>query len=405
VSNPPNVVRMAAASPLVTGAGSALPAGDPWPDDDPYDSREHVDGEVDGPSRMLANEVANQLRRMRATEEAKRILANERRTRRGPMQSRALSSGGLDHIPEPEYLIQDVIAEDTTAVLVGKRGSGKSFVAIDWSLCLATGKEWQGKAVKPKRVLYVAAEGASGIRKRVRAWESAFNGGKRVAEDWFTIYPEPVQLFSSEDVDELIEWAKAAEFGLVVFDTWARCTVGVEENSAKEAGIVVDNVDRVRKATSSGSALIVHHTGRNGELRGSSSIDGAADTIVKVRQDLERHDRIELYLDKQKNDPDGFSLGNYRLTEHDRSCIVTSSVVTESVVRTEDMALRQSQMVQVYLEQEYDAVSGTTKAEWAVAAKERFGISKSTAFKTINTFIGKEQAEQVGNKVRWIMQD
>src|SRR2546422_8198989 len=34
-------------------------------------------------------------------------------------------------------------------------GGGKTFVSLDWALCIATGKPWRGRAVKRGPVVYV----------------------------------------------------------------------------------------------------------------------------------------------------------------------------------------------------------------------------------------------------------
>jgi hypothetical protein len=36
------------------------------------------------------------------------------------------------------------------------------------------GHDWQGRKVRKSRVLYVAAEGAFGLKKRIRAWTKTY---------------------------------------------------------------------------------------------------------------------------------------------------------------------------------------------------------------------------------------
>ena len=45
---------------------------------------------------------------------------------------------------------------------------------------------------------------------------------------------------------ELIRWGG---YGFVVFDTLARCMVGGDENTAKDCGLVVDVLNRLRNAS------------------------------------------------------------------------------------------------------------------------------------------------------------
>ena len=74
-------------------------------------------------------------------------------------------------LPKPESLVEGVLDADTLAVLYGRAGVGKSFVALDLALSVATGTRWQGHEVRRGRVLYVVAEGASGTGARLDAWQ------------------------------------------------------------------------------------------------------------------------------------------------------------------------------------------------------------------------------------------
>ena len=70
---------------------------------------------------------------------------------------RLLSLADIDTLPDPESLIEDLIDHGTVTKLVGESGKGKSFVAIDWALCIATGRRWQGRQVP---------EGPGALRRR-----------------------------------------------------------------------------------------------------------------------------------------------------------------------------------------------------------------------------------------------
>lgn len=204
-----------------------------------------------------------------------------------------LDSAGLDAIPAPRPLIDGVLYLDSLAWLQGKPGNGKSLVALDMAGCIGTGESWQGFRVTQGGALYVAAEGASGLRWRVRAWEKAMG----VPMTGVTFLPMAVRV----DTDQWRALRRiAAEMrpSLIVLDTQARITVGLEENSAKDMGVLVDELERLRKA--SGACVVpVHHQGRNGEhMRGSSALDGAAATVIQVSKD---GDLLTLKCLKQKD--------------------------------------------------------------------------------------------------------
>jgi hypothetical protein len=234
------------------------------------------------------------------------------------MRAALLDSAGLDTIPAAEPLISGLLYRNALTWVVGKSGHGKSFVALDMAGCIATGQPWQDHDVTRGPVLYVIAEGVTGIRQRVRAWEESY--GRRMADvQWL-----PMAVQASKDRGE---WrhliALAAELGpeLIVIDTQARVTVGMEENAAKDMGEFVDQLEKLRAATDA-CVYVVHHQGRNGEhMRGSSSLDGAADTVLQVSKD---EDLITIKNTKSKNTEEHEDI-TLRLSPLGRSAVLTTA--------------------------------------------------------------------------------
>lgn len=230
------------------------------------------------------------------------------------LRSALVDTHGLDRIPDPEPLIgEDIMFRDSLVWMVGKPGSFKSFVALDIAGCIATGEVWQGYRVAQGPVLFLVAEGVRGTKKRVRAWEKAT--GRPM--DGVQFLPVAVQSKIPGQWTALVELARETRPTLVVIDTQARVTVGVEENSNTEMGEFVHQAERLRRACGA-CVLIVHHIGRNGDTgRGATTVDGAVSTIVKVAKD---DDRITLQCQKNK---DGAEWDDIRL----RSAPMDESVV------------------------------------------------------------------------------
>jgi len=96
-----------------------------------------------------------------------------------------------------------------------------------------------------------------------------------------TFVPRPVQVAGPE-WEAFKSWCVREDFGLIIFDTQARSTVGVDENDATEMGEIVASLDEIRMATGA-CAMLVHHRGLRGDQgRGSSAIRGALDTELDV---------------------------------------------------------------------------------------------------------------------------
>ncbi len=80
----------------------------------------------------------------------------------------------LRRLPDPTWLMHGWIPEGGVVGLYGPPNEGKSFIALDWSMSISMGLPWLGRyATKQSPVVYVAAEGGRGIKKRVEEWMRA----------------------------------------------------------------------------------------------------------------------------------------------------------------------------------------------------------------------------------------
>jgi hypothetical protein len=159
---------------------------------------------------------------------------------RVPTPALLLGRDDLAGLPKPTPLIENTFDRHSVSLLVGDRGTCKSFTALDLGGCIATGRMWQRRKVEQGRVLYVAAEGAYGLDDRLSAWE--YGRRQTILSDRFRVWRWPVNLLDAEAVAGLGRLAEGMDF--VVVDTLARCIPGAEENSARDMGLAVDALYR-----------------------------------------------------------------------------------------------------------------------------------------------------------------
>jgi hypothetical protein len=199
---------------------------------------------------------------------------------------RLLDEASVAALPRPQFLVDDVLVAQALTVVYGPPATAKTFLTLDLTLAIVTGQRWHGRAVRPGTVLYVAAEGGLGLRQRLRAW-TEHHGWTGQLGSRFQVLIEPVNLLMPAEVDALIAVAKTLPElpCAVVFDTMARCTVGGDENSARDMGLAVAALDRIRTALSC-AVLVDHHTTKQADTeRGSSALRGAADCMLALAKD------------------------------------------------------------------------------------------------------------------------
>lgn len=216
----------------------------------------------------------------------------------GAMLARMLTPGQMSALPPPQPLVKGLLDLDSLCWIIGAPGSFKSFVALDLAAHVGGGLAWHGMPTTSGPVVYVAAEGTRGMGKRIRAWERKYG---RMA-DQVLFLPLPVKIKDVVAWQTLVEACRRIRPVMVVIDTQARVTAGVEENSNTDMGVAIDAFDAVKRATGA-CVLVVHHTGRNGQdARGASAIDGAQDTELKLtRQEPRSSMVVKLTEDKQKD--------------------------------------------------------------------------------------------------------
>jgi hypothetical protein len=207
--------------------------------------------------------------------------------------------------PVAPDLIKGVIPDAEFGIIYGKSGSGKSFAAIDLGYHMARGEPWRGRRVKQRNVFYVAAEGAGGVRRRTQAYSEYHAVDAAVP---FYTRERGVNLFEKNG------WVKAATDvialtgdtrGVIFIDTLSRSIPGVDENSAKDMSMVIENCQMLGRATGC-MVVVIAHAGKNDDqgVRGSSALRAAADFEIAVSRHLETQWRC-LKLTKSKDDIDG----------------------------------------------------------------------------------------------------
>jgi len=257
------------------------------------------------PTMMTLDELRQECRLLRA-----------RPSRFGRLRWRDLDKPG----PEHEYIIDGFLSVGDKSIIGGPSMSGKSFLAIHagMSIALATLRpDWEffgKKVLKPGLVIYQAGEGARGVKKRLRAFRKHFDVPHDVDLP-FELLMSPVDLYHPDgDTKALIEEIRAIQDDYpgvplvsVFIDTLATATGGADENSGKDMGAVMKNIDALRNATGANVTLVHHLNAAGTKLRGHTSILANIDQVLMVTMDEATRIRT-VKLGKQKDDDDTLTL-------------------------------------------------------------------------------------------------
>jgi hypothetical protein len=107
------------------------------------------------------------------------------------------------------------------------------------------------------------------------AWCEVWGVDPALVQERLFFLDLPLQLGDDNHVAQAAELVAEQKADLLVLDTRARCTVGLEENSATQQGEAIDAADSIRAAAGC-TVLSVHHSSRTGTAgRGSNAWDGA----------------------------------------------------------------------------------------------------------------------------------
>ena len=97
-----------------------------------------------------------------------------------PTMPLPLKIGSEGFNSQQDYVIKNILPADTLTCIYGASGSYKSCLAVSLACHVATGLPWAGHRVRQNSVLYIAAEGSTGVARRIRAWELYYQSGQYI---------------------------------------------------------------------------------------------------------------------------------------------------------------------------------------------------------------------------------
>lgn len=206
-----------------------------------------------------------------------------------------LTLGFIQNSPGKEMLIEGLIGRRDLGMVFGIPNVGKSFLVLDLLASLSLGQAWadgQFTVPTPMQTMYLVEEGVAALPTRLKSLAAHRQVGLADLMEHITIIPRVPQLFLQESAttselsaDRFIEDIRLAHLkhpDLIVIDTMSDATTGADENSARDARIVMQQAKHLCEAFNA-AVLFVHHANRTmtGE-RGSGAFRAKMDVILEV---------------------------------------------------------------------------------------------------------------------------
>tara|TARA_R110000764_G_scaffold46510_2_gene104321 strand:+ start:505 stop:1560 length:1056 start_codon:yes stop_codon:yes gene_type:complete len=305
----------------------------------------------------------------------------------------------------PKHLIKGFMEYNTNTVIYGESTAGKSFVALEAAFCIASAAVngdtyFHGMHIsQPGPTLYVCGEGEDGISKRIIGLQEKHDLENKEIPFYMTetgvILNDGIQLQRLLMTCEQIKAQHGMYPKLITFDTLNKSFIG-NENSAEDMGELVRSMDELRRITGA-CVVMVHHTGKGGDIRGSSALRAGIDNQIGVFINENNDNGIVIKNDKMK-DSGGMTdlflnkrvvkVGYDDRYKEDITTLVLDldvSLSEKKIVnndKTKGMGKAQKEVLQVIIK-ESENTFDIALEELFYAIKKETGMSKKAALQSI----------------------
>ena len=219
-------------------------------------------------------------------------ISNIRRVADWELQERTMADAYAPRDPI-EYIVQDIYPTPSVSCLVSPSGCFKTALLMDLAVCLCQGEAWlkvpmagEGRtfATKPTSVVWLNADNPTPTM--LERFE-AVGKSHKVPPDAplsFISFPEPHLIAHRPgSMAHLIDWVKRRGARFVVIDNLNTVRGDIDENSADMAQVITPF--RHLSEECNAAVVLVHHTNKAGDYRGSTAILNLIDFSLIVNRE------------------------------------------------------------------------------------------------------------------------
>ena len=241
-----------------------------------------------------------------------------------------------------EWLVHGIIPAASYCLLIGRRGSAKSFLALEIAFRGACGSNFFGQKCETFGTIYFVGEKKGRFGKRVQAW---MHSAKKPDPAVMVVERVP-NLLLDQDVDDVIAFIerqkpafeeRGAPLRMVMLDTLVRSIGGANDSDFEVAGNATEAIQRIVDETGV-TVMPMHHMAKSLDQMtacGAGVWEDAADSIIRIDRKPGADIRT-VTLSKQSDDADGlefgFGLEVVEVARDDKGRPVSSCIVRRSAV-------------------------------------------------------------------------
>jgi hypothetical protein len=212
-----------------------------------------------------------------------------KRTTTEPLLSKL--EDACSQIKKIDWLVEGMIKQQSLVMFGGMPSGGKTYLAIELMLSVASGKPFLGQyPVKQGDAVFIACEGRDSVLRRAGAWIHLKNGGVHIKGAY--ISSREIVVTAPKEADISIEkYAQEIDAGgicpqIIFIDTMNYSLGAAKENDANDMTGYFLRIANGLIIKYGCVVVLLHHTSKDGaDIRGSSSIRGALDALFLVSRD------------------------------------------------------------------------------------------------------------------------
>jgi len=188
------------------------------------------------------------------------------------------------------WLVRDLFPDRSVSLVIGESQAGKSFVAIDLAISVASGRTFFGKDTGQGGVLIIAAEGGFTIPGRMKSARRDIPGSEKLP---IVVIDQPPDLTTPDGIAQILKVAEHIDekmrvtFGLplslVIIDTLMSAFSIKNWNEVGETMSAINALRRIGLLTRT-TVVGVHHHGKDVTrgAAGSFALTAGPDSILSV---------------------------------------------------------------------------------------------------------------------------